>query len=277
MGLLDLVTLHHEILHGLLRDGVAGRGTVECLADAGTFQAEALSSFEMAHRGFKEGVSALRRINEMLEEQARLIAHALHDEAGQLIASAHLTLEAIARDLPEATRLRLKEVHALLDQMEAHLRRQSHELRPTILDDLGLVPALEFLAQGVSSRSDLEIKVIRRPMRRLPPRVETALYRIVQEALRNAAKHSGGRHVEIEVSIVRHQALCAIRDDGHGFDAPAVLSGAAPRGLGLVGMRERLEALEGRMLVTSSRGKGTELRITIPLEGEHADSTPARR
>src|SRR2546425_13300831 len=97
----------------------------------------------MTHRGFREGVAALRRLNEMLEEEARRIAHALHDEAGRLLVSVHLALQEAAGGLPPRVRDRLEKVREPLDEIEKHLRRLSHELRPTILDDLGLLPALE--------------------------------------------------------------------------------------------------------------------------------------
>src|SRR5881628_2466423 len=99
----------------------------------------------------KRAQEALRRLNETLEEEAKRIAHALHDEAGQLLASVHIALEGVARDLPPSSGRRLKEVKAFLDQIEVHLRQLSHELRPTILDDLGLLPALEFLAMACPS------------------------------------------------------------------------------------------------------------------------------
>src|SRR2546427_9146665 len=107
----------------------------------------------------KRAQEALRRLNETLEEEAKRIAHALHDEAGQLLASVHLALEGIARDLAPSVSHRLKAVKGLLDQIEAHLRQLSHELRPTILDDLGLVPALEFLSEGVSKRTKLQVEI----------------------------------------------------------------------------------------------------------------------
>src|SRR5207253_4611449 len=98
----------------------------------------------------KSAERALRHLNEALEEEVKRIAHALHDEAGQLLASVHIGLAEIARDLPPHVAQRLADVGGLLNKIEEQLRHLSHELRPTILDDLGLQPALEFLADGVS-------------------------------------------------------------------------------------------------------------------------------
>jgi signal transduction histidine kinase len=277
LGLLELVALHHRALMAFLRTGTGGKSAEAVTADAGAFLSEMLSSFEMVHRGFRETVATLRQINEMLEEQARRIAHALHDDAGQLLVSVHLELGTVERCLPAGSRDQVREIRRLLDQIEKHLRDLSHELRPTMLDDLGLLPALEFLAQGVSARSGIPIRVSGPRGRRLPARIETALYRIVQEALRNAAKHSNARRVEVGIDMLARQVRCSVRDDGRGFDADAASAGGGPRGLGMVGMRERLDALGGNLVIRSTPGRGTELRITVPLEGDDADSTAPRR
>lgn len=274
MGLLDLIGLHHEILGTLLRRPNLDARRPVILA-AGAFLAECLSSYEMAHRGFREAVSALRRLNELLEEEARRIAHALHDDAGQLLASVHIAVAGVARDLPPEARQRLRQVHGLLQEIEESLRGLSHELRPTILDDLGLLPALEFLAKGVTARSGIPISVQGARDRRLSPRVETTLYRVVQEGLHNAARHSGASHVHVRFAVDRDAVHCSVRDNGRGFDLAAAHSQKGERGLGLLGMRERLNALGGELRIDSTPGCGTELKITVPLEILHAHSSPA--
>lgn len=122
----------------------------------------------------------------------------------------------------------------LLDRIEEHLRRLSHELRPTILDDLGLFPAIEFLAQGVSRRMGLPITMEGSTEGRLPPLIETALYRIVQEALTNVTKHAQATRVTVRLQREVRKICCSIRDDGIGFDVPAVLARRGERGLGLI-------------------------------------------
>ncbi len=209
---------------------------------------------------------ALHRLNEMLEEEAKRIARALHDEAGQLLATVHIALAEVARELPPPVRKRLQEVRGLLNQIEGQLRHLSHELRPTILDDLGLCPALEFLAQGVSTRTGLLITVKGSTEGRLPLSIETALYRIVQEALTNISKHARATRVRIQFQRAARRIRCVVRDDGIGFDVPSVLHRKGEQGLGLIGIRERLNALGGTLQITSAPGRGTELLITIPLE-----------
>ncbi|MBI4609184.1 MAG: PAS domain S-box protein [Candidatus Rokubacteria bacterium] len=213
----------------------------------------------------KRAEQAVRRLNEVLEEETRRLAHALHDEAGQLLVSVYLALEEIGRELPARARGRLQEVTALLDQIEEQLRRLSHELRPTILDDLGLVPAVEFLAGRVAKRSGLRIGVEGSTGGRLPPLMETALYRSVQEALANVARHAQATRVRVHLRREARAIRCSVRDDGVGFDVGTVLARRGDRGLGLVGIRERAGALGGTLEVISAPGRGTELLITIPL------------
>lgn len=213
----------------------------------------------------KRAEQALRQLNERLEEQVRRIAHAIHDEGGQLLGSVHLALEEFARGLPPGANARLSPVRKLLLEIEEQLRRLSHELHPTILDDLGLLPALEFLADRVSKRSGLVITVQGALEEQLPPAMATGLYRSVQEALTNVMRHAQATHVHVEVVQEGDAIRCTTRDDGVGFDVPAVLSRRGDRGLGLIGIRERVGALGGTLTIRSAPGEGTELLITIPL------------
>ena len=278
--LLELVSLHHAALQEWLesRMTAGGRAAVgvewRAFAAAQSFLAEALAPFEMAHRQFQEVVVALRNLNQMLEEEARRIARSLHDDAGQLLVSVYLALDAVAQGDPEL-KARLHGVRSLLDEVEKHLRRLSHELRPMILDGLGLVPALEFLAQGVSGRTGIAIDVQgQEDDVRLPAAVETALYRVVQEALTNAARHARPRHVRVAVAREAARVTCTVRDDGAGFD-PGVVT-ECRRGLGLINMRERVSALGGRLDISSAPGVGTELMIEIPLEVDDAVPSASR-
>ncbi len=201
------------------------------------------------------------------EEEAKRIAHQLHDEAGQITASIHLALAEIGGGLPAPDRERLQQVTASLDEIEERLRRLSHELRPTILDDLGLRPALEFLAEGFSARSGIAIRVEGTTKGRVDPVIETAIYRVVQEALTNIARHSSAGDATIELMHENERLRCTIRDDGVGFDTKLVRPGdGGHRGLGLLGIRERLDALGGRMRIRSTPAAGTELSVAVPIQ-----------
>jgi signal transduction histidine kinase len=265
-SILEILELHHATLQRLLENVHYPEAVAAVLQGAGAFLAEVLSPYEMTNRGFREAVSAVRHLNEMLELEVKRIAHALHDEAGQLLVAVHLALADLNRDLPALHHDRVRHVQELLDQVDVQLRRLSHELRPTILDDLGLVPAIQFLAEGVSKRTNQAITIHASVTDRLPTNVEIGLYRIVQEALTNVVKHSRARNVHIQVDRSVGLLRCSIRDDGAGFDVPAILARKGDGSLGLRGIQERLDALGGRVEIQSSPGRGTSLLINVPLE-----------
>src|SRR5258708_31761526 len=194
-GMLELSDVHHRALRRLRAEALFDD---RLLWAAGDLFAECLSPFEMSHRGAQEGARALRQLNEVLEGELKRIAHWLHDEAGQLLASVHIAVVDVASDLPPESRRRFAEVERLLNQIEMELRNLSHELRPTVLDNLGLVAALEFLAEKVRKRTRLNVSVVANADARLPAAIETALYRIVQEALNNTVEHAQARSVSIE-------------------------------------------------------------------------------
>lgn len=263
VGVLDVVARHHEAVKMILESPLPERSD-RTLTAAALFAGECLSSFEMTHRGYQEANAALRRMNERLEEEAKRIAHALHDEAGQLLASVYIALDDVARDVSPA-RDRLRYVRGLLDQIEGQLRLLSHELRPTMLDDLGLPHALKFLAGGISKRSGLMIEVKDSIEARLPPAVETTLYRVAQEALNNVVRHAKANLVHVTLDRVDGGVQCRVRDDGAGFDPAAVASQPGERGFGLVSMRERLGTLGGSLRIDSVLGQGTDLVMSVPI------------
>jgi signal transduction histidine kinase len=265
LGILDLVSMHEKAAARIL-----SRRRQEEMA--GSFLLESLSPFEISHRSVDEANAALRRLNELLEGEVGRIAHALHDQAGSILATATLELDLAVRELLPIGHQRLAGVRRLLDETGEQLRHLSHELRPTILDDLGLRPALEFLAQGIEQRTGLRIKVAGHLRSRLPVAAEIAVYRIAHEALNNAVRHGGGAPgVTIALEQVadaqgRESLRCVISDDGAGFDVDAVLAPGGKRGLGLLGMRERASAVGGSCKVISTPGKGTRVEVLVPLE-----------
>jgi len=256
LGVLEMAALHQEALRTCVLPLAALEVRAKAAEAAQAFFRESLSPFEMTHRASREANVALRRLNERLEEESKRIAHTLHDEAAQLLASVHIALDGMSRDLPPSARSRLEEIRGL-----------SHELRPTMLDDLGLVPALQFLAEGVAKRTGLSVAVSGSTHGRLPPAVETALYRITQEALTNAVRHAHPAHVKIQLQREARAVRCSIADDGVGFDVAAVLAHRGGPGLGLVGIRERLDALRGSLQIASTPGRGTRVHVAIPVEG----------
>jgi two-component system NarL family sensor kinase len=210
--------------------------------------------------------AALRRLNEALERQARDMSQALHDESGQLLTSAYIALAHAKRELPPSAAEQLDVVKAHLDGVEEQLRRLAHELRPRILDDLGLVPALKFLAEGIAQRSGMSVRLESRLTKRLPALIETAIYRVAQEALANTRRYASADRVTLRLVRKSRQLRFTVVDNGIGFEPSAARDGSPNEGMGLTSMRDRVEALEGTLGIRSARGGGMQLTAIIPME-----------
>ena len=265
ISLLDLIDIHHEAFSALLAEDVVWQDDVAPQVDAaGRFLTESLSPFHMFHLRNQEANAALRRMNDMLEDEAQRVAHALHDQAATLLATVYLDLAELAREMPEHGHERMDRITAHLDQIREQLRRLSHEVRPPILDTLGLVPALQFLADGIEKRTGLVVTVEGSIDRDLPQSVKTTVYRVVQEALINVTRHAQATRASVRVWEEKRTLNCTVRDNGKGFDRSAVKGRCAERGLGLIGMEERIRALHGTLEITSARGQGTTVCISLP-------------
>jgi signal transduction histidine kinase len=265
-SILEMIELNGRALTRILSVPASAADSLAVVEAAILFFKEAMSPYEMTNRAFGEANAALQHLNETLEAQVKRIASALHDEAGQLLAVVHLKLEDVGRTLPGEVREQLQGIRLVLDQIEGQLRGLAHELRPPVLDDQGLLPALEDLAGVVSRRTGLRVKVESPEYKRCPKRIETALYRIVQEALTNASKHARARSVEVRLSCDGRSVCCSIEDDGIGLKHQDPSEGRARRGLGLIGIRERVQILGGICDMQSTPGQGTTLNVRLPLE-----------
>jgi signal transduction histidine kinase len=265
IGLVAIADIHHAYLRKLLAHEAAKDERERILTGAAQFFAECISPYEMTYGGFREANTALRHFNEVLEQEAKRIANALHDEAGQLLVAVYIALQNLCSDVP-AVQPHILQVTQLLDQIEVQLRRLSHELAPALLNDLGLVPALRYLAEGLAQRSQLQISIDAVPGQRLPRRVETTLYHVAKEALHNVIKHARATAVWVTFQRKAGSISCHIRDDGVGFDPAPVSVRRGEQGFGLIGMRERLSVVGGEMQINSGSGRGTELVMSIPVE-----------
>jgi len=229
---------------------------------AETFANRAAVAIDLSQRVERD---ALRRTVAGQESERRRLARELHDETGQALTSIllglrHLDDVAASDEAREATAA----IRELVASTLQDVRRLAVELRPSALDDFGLVAALERLAVNVSERSpDLAVDIeAQLGGMRPPPEAETALYRIVQEALTNVVKHAEARRVSITLVRKGESAVVVVEDDGRGFEPEAVRDGA----LGFVGMRERVELVGGRLAVESSPGAGTTLVAEVPVQ-----------
>jgi signal transduction histidine kinase len=263
-GLVAIADIHHSCLRELLANDVGTDERNRILTGAAQFFAECISPYEMTYGGFREANTALRHFNEVLEQEAKRIANALHDEAGQLLVAVYIALQDLCNEVP-AVQPHILKVTQLLDQIEVQLRRLSHELMPALLSDLGLVPALRYLFEGLAQRSQLQISIDAVPEQRLPRRVEATLYHVAKEALHNVVKHARATAVWIRIQRTADSICCCIRDNGTGFDPASIAARQGEQGFGLIGMRERLSVVGGSMQINSG-GSGTELVITIPVE-----------
>jgi len=264
-GVLDMATMHSQAMAALLASSDADR--VQLSEALERFFIEAISPFEIAHRSFRDANLVLHRLNDVLENQAKRIAYALHAEASQLVASVHLALADVATRLPAERVREIQSVRGMLDQIEDRIRRISHELRPTILDDMGLLPAIEFLADGISQRWGIPVTVGGTVASSLPLPVETAVYRAAQEGLTNVVRHAQATCAEVLLCQSPHLITCSVRDDGKGCDPAVVVTPSnGRRGLGLVEIRERTAALGGTLRLVPRIEQGMDFIVEIPLE-----------
>lgn len=217
----------------------------------------------------REALQSLsRRLLEIQESERRHIARELHDEIGQTLTAIQINLETFERS-PEAQglQLRLQESVSLVEHALQQVRNLSLDLRPSILDDLGLVSALLWYSERQSERTGTDIRVAVDPLSsRLPQEIETTCFRIVQEALTNVARHSQARHVRIELCRRGNGLELTVRDDGSGFDVSAALARSSSGGsMGLLGMQERAELVGGRLTVESAPAQGTTIKVLLPF------------
>ena len=218
----------------------------------------------------------LSQIIDAQENERRRISRELHDEIGQALTAIKFNLELIDKELPQApsiARERLGEAKSLSNQTLTAMRQLSMDLRPTMLDDLGLIPTLRWYIQNFSNRlniySNFEAMGFEE---KLPPQIETAFYRIIQEALNNIAKHAGATRVEIFFEHKDSTIFASITDNGRGFDLDRVLHPESPgRGFGIIGMQERVSLLGGKIDIQSRPGFGTLVHIEIPYKNVRDD------
>jgi len=228
---------------------------------------------KVAQEQLKNSREQLRGLSAYLEtvreEEKRTIARDLHDETSQVLASLHAYLEAAIGNLPSnATRSKelLEKARNLSTTILDGVHELIYQLRPVMLDELGLVDAIKALMESSLEVSgvNVSLKVIGE-VRRMPAPVEIAIYRIIQEAFNNILKHARAKNVSVRVSFSKNHVRVKIKDDGTGFDVQEVFeSRDKTRGMGLIGIRERVELMKGTLNIKSSPGKGTEIILKIP-------------
>jgi signal transduction histidine kinase len=206
-----------------------------------------------------------RRLLAVQEEERRHLSRELHDEFGQLLATITLHLHAVRSASCAGAEANLDEVVTLLQHAGEQVRSLALKLRPTMLETSGLNATLRWLAEQHRRRADIAIQIVGH-LQDVPAELAIACFRVAQEALTNVIRHARAHHVWIELSQGDQHVGLVVSDDGLGFDVTSALEQAGIGGnLGLLGMKERVEILGGKLEIDSRRGHGTRIRVTLPL------------
>ena len=213
----------------------------------------------------------LKRLVSAQEEERRRIARNLHDHLGQQLTALRLTLDAINSDrsMPPALRKRIAAADAIVSKIDRDVDLLAWDLRPVALDDMGLGAALSDLVRQWTAVTQVPAEFHQPTARelRLPAEIESNVYRIVQEALNNIAKHAGATHVSLIVEHRGDEAAVIIEDNGRGFDPDKVLASRERAAMmGLLGMRERAALIDGEVQIESQPGQGTTVFVRIPIK-----------
>jgi signal transduction histidine kinase len=244
----------------------------EAMSSQASVAVENAVLFERFQRSTERMKSLSRRLLEVHESERRAIARDLHDEAGQALASLRIGLRLLEREIDEGGPLigRVDELVQRTDAVIDGLHRLAADLRPASLDYVGLVAALREYSRSAGARLGAVVRFNARGFtsERLPTAVETALYRVVQEAMTNIARHAHATRVDVLAEHRGDRVMVMVEDDGVGFEPDQ-----AERGdhFGLLGLRERAEALNGTLSVESAPGVGTTIVVEVASAGSHPD------
>src|SRR6266404_5731761 len=216
---------------------------------------------EEAHRQLK--ILSRRRVK-VQEEERRHLARELHDEIGQALSAAKINLHAAMKESDGAQSKRIRETAAILDRLLGQVRQISLDLRPSMLDDLGLVPALRSLLDEQGRRASVAVRFSAKNISEsLDPEIQTTCFRIAQEAITNAVRHAAATRIDVDLGRENGNLRLQVRDNGRGFDAES----AQPQtnGLGLIGIKERAALVDARARIISSPNKGTTVEVSLSL------------
>jgi PAS domain S-box-containing protein len=211
-----------------------------------------------------------RKLIEAQEAERQHIARELHDQIGQVLTAVRINLQTIGNSCEsDESQVLIDHGVTIIDAALEQVRSLSFELRPSLLDDLGLVAALRWYADQYTQRTGIQTKSVTNLLgRRLKHELETACFRIVQEALTNVVRHANAKNVSIDLRTLKHKIVLSIKDDGIGFDERSANGDASATHLGLRGMKERALALNGTLEIKSVAARGTEIRVSFPTNSK---------
>jgi len=235
-------------------------GAMNCFQDI-TERKLAEKDLEEAHRQLK--ILSRRRVK-VQEEERRHLARELHDEIGQALTGAKINLDAATKESDGAKSKRIDETAAILEKLLGQVRQISLDLRPSMLDDLGLVPALRSLLDQQGRHASVAVHLSAKNVpENLDAEIQTTCFRIGQEAITNAVRHANATRIDVDLRCENGNLRLQVRDNGRGFDADAVQAQAV--GLGLVGIKERAVLVDARAKIISSPNNGTTVEVSLPL------------
>jgi len=295
LGVLDMARIHQQALESCLSRARSAEKIAGALRAAEIFFTESLSPFEAAHRGFRGANLELRQVNQALqrrnaqlaalsrdlrnlssqvlhvqEEERKHISRELHDEVGQALTVLNTNLGMLQRNGTVDSALLKKKIantQMLLAQTMKTVHRFARELRPAMLDELGLLPALRSCLKNFSERTGLHVRFAASPeAEHLNDDQKTAVYRVAQESLTNVAKHARASRVTVSIRKLSRGLQVEIKDNGKAFKVDRWLSGKGGKRLGLLGMCERVRLVNGRFAVKSRPGQGTTVSMEIPFK-----------
>ncbi len=329
LGVLDMAVMHQQAIEDVLLASATAEERRQQLKASETFLLEALSPFEVTHRGFREANLRLQHLNatfekrnlqladinlelkneigerkrteralreserhyrqlfdqaslmqdnlrrlsnEILhvqEEERKRISRELHDEVGQSLTAVSVNLAVLKVASPASVMFvrKLADTQQIIEQTMEAVHRFARELRPAMLDELGLVPALRSLLKNVAGRSGLQVRLRADAIaEKLSDEQKTVLFRVAQESLTNVTRHAQARSVEVTLCKQKDGLRMEVRDDGRSFRDDLQDTARGRRRLGLLGMRERVHLIGGQFAVKPNPGKGTSVRVEIPFE-----------
>jgi signal transduction histidine kinase len=204
------------------------------------------------------------------EDERRVIARELHDEVGQALTAVKLQLSVARHAIPPAGAPSLDEARSVTDAALQSVRELSRLLHPPMLDDMGLAPALDWFLKGFADRSGIAMEFVHSGMEPRPaPEVETCLFRVVQEATTNIARHASAKACRVYLQRLPSSVVLTVEDDGQGFDTRTARR-RVPLGFGLLGIEERVADARGWFRLESAPGRGTRITVELPASGAGA-------
>lgn len=270
LGRIFPVLLTASVLHDSNGNPIGSMGISRDITEVIYAEEEQKRLFEQVRAGRERLQLLSKQLLDAQESERRHIARELHDEIGQAITGVQMNLQLILPGVSDPSgKARLQDTMVTIERMLQQIRNLSLDLRPSVLDDFGLVPALRWLVERQVQRTGVDIQFNADPLeKRASEQIENVCFRLTQEALTNIVRHARAQHVSIQLRRVLSDLELTIQDDGIGFDVDSIIQRATQgNSMGLLGMQERVILVGGNMEISSAPNQGTRIQAIIPLVG----------